>query len=126
MSSCRFSDSAPATGGRPGESPADVLSCRACSTTYHVPAQLSGGEQQRVAIAGAIVNDPDLLLADEPTGALDTSTRDEIFSLFAELNATGLTIVLVTHDREVGSHARRAIDCGTGLLKVLGCSHGLI
>ena len=93
---------------------------------HHVPAQLSGGEQQRVAIARAIVNDPDLLLADEPTGALDTSTRDEIFSLFAELNATGLTIVLVTHDREVGSHARRAIRLRDGTVEGPGCSHGLI
>ena len=93
---------------------------------YHVPAQLSGGEQQRVAIARAIVNDPDLLLADEPTGALDTSTRDEILSLFAELNATGLTIVLVTHDREVASHARRAIRLRDGIVEGPGCPNGLI
>ena len=93
---------------------------------YHVPAQLSGGEQQRVAIARAIVNDPDLLLADEPTGALDTSTRDEILSLFAELNATGLTIVLVTHDREVASHARRAIRLRDGIVEGPRCPNGLI
>ena len=93
---------------------------------YHVPAQLSGGEQQRVAIARAIVNDPDLLLADEPTGALDTSTRDEILSLFAELNATGLTIVLVTHDREVASHARRAIRLRDGIVEGHRCPNGLI
>jgi len=93
---------------------------------YHVPAQLSGGEQQRVALARAIVNDPDLLLADEPTGALDTSTRDEILSLFAELNATGLTIVLVTHDREVASHARRAIRLRDGIVEEPRCPHGPI
>jgi putative ABC transport system ATP-binding protein len=83
---------------------------------HHVPTQLSGGEQQRVAIARAIVNDPDLLLADEPTGSLDTITRDEILSLLAELHSTGLTIVLVTHDRDVGKHAKRAIKLRDGFL----------
>jgi putative ABC transport system ATP-binding protein len=82
----------------------------------HAPTQLSGGEQQRVAIARAIVNDPDLLLADEPTGSLDTSTRDEILSLLAELHSTGLTIVLVTHDRDVGKHAKRAVRLRDGFL----------
>jgi putative ABC transport system ATP-binding protein len=84
---------------------------------HHVPTQLSGGEQQRVAIARAIVNDPDLLLADEPTGALDTNTRDEILSLLAELHSAGLTIVLVTHDREVGARAQRAIRLRDGILE---------
>jgi putative ABC transport system ATP-binding protein len=62
------------------------------------------------------VNDPDLLLADEPTGSLDTTTRDEILSLLAELHSTGLTIVLVTHDRDVGKHAKRAIRLRDGSL----------
>lgn len=75
----------------------------------HSPAQLSGGEQQRVAIARAIVNTPDLLLADEPTGALDTATRDIILALFARLHRTGLTVLLVTHDAEVAAHADRTI-----------------
>jgi putative ABC transport system ATP-binding protein len=84
---------------------------------HHVPAQLSGGEQQRVAIARAIVNGPDLLLADEPTGSLDTNTRDEILSLLAELHSNGLTIVLVTHDRDVGKQAKRAIRLRDGIIE---------
>jgi len=78
--------------------------------------QLSGGEQQRVAIARAIVNHPDLLLADEPTGALDTATRDVILALFAGLNHTGLTVVLVTHDSEVAAHAQRIIRLRDGTI----------
>ena len=84
----------------------------------HFPAQLSGGEQQRVAIARAIVNSPDLLLADEPTGALDTNTRNVILSLFAELHRAGLTVLLVTHDSEVGSWAQRAIRLRDGIVVV--------
>lgn len=82
----------------------------------HMPAQLSGGEQQRVAIARAIVNDPDLLLADEPTGALDTSTRDAVLALLGELQRAALTVVLVTHDPEVASHARRTIKLRDGAI----------
>ena len=82
----------------------------------HSPAQLSGGEQQRIAIARAIVNEPDLLLADEPTGALDTATRDVILALFASLNHGGLTVLLVTHDSEVAAHAERAISLRDGMI----------
>ena len=82
----------------------------------HVPAQLSGGEQQRVAIARAIVNAPDLLLADEPTGALDTSTRDAILALLSELQRAELTVVLVTHDSEVAGSARRTIRLRDGAI----------
>jgi putative ABC transport system ATP-binding protein len=83
---------------------------------HHSPAQLSGGEQQRVAIARAIVNHPDLLLADEPTGALDTATRDIILALFARLHRTGLTVLLVTHDAEVAAHAQRTIRLRDGTI----------
>ena len=73
------------------------------------PTQLSGGQQQRVAIARSLANQPDLLLADEPTGALDTATSSEILSLFEELNGQGLTLLTVTHDPEVAERARRRI-----------------
>ena len=84
----------------------------------HWPHQLSGGEQQRVAIARAIVNEPDLILADEPTGALDTKTSDEILGLFRELHQGSRTIVVVTHSAEVAQCAQRRITLHDG--KIVG------
>lgn len=77
--------------------------------TDHQPSQLSGGQQQRVAIARALVNDPQILLADEPTGALDSKTSDDIMAIFDQLNREGITVILVTHEQEVADHARRQI-----------------
>lgn len=82
-----------------------------------VPAQLSGGEQQRVAIARALLNRPVLLLADEPTGNLDSRTSAEMLRLFQELHAEGLTILLVTHDPEIAAHAQRIIRIRDGLIE---------
>jgi putative ABC transport system ATP-binding protein len=76
---------------------------------YHHPAQLSGGQQQRVAIARALVNNPKILLADEPTGALDSKTSTEIMQLFCSLNRDGITVILVTHEADVAAYARRKI-----------------
>jgi len=82
----------------------------------HWPHQLSGGEQQRVAIARAMVNDPALILADEPTGALDSRTGLEVLAIFQALNRAGRTIVLVTHDARIARHAGRILRLGDGRL----------
>ncbi|TMB14478.1 MAG: ABC transporter ATP-binding protein [Deltaproteobacteria bacterium] len=82
----------------------------------HTSAQLSGGQQQRVAIARALVNRPALLLADEPTGNLDSRTSIEVMSIFQELNEQGLTVLLVTHESDIAEHARRVVTFKDGVV----------
>lgn len=84
----------------------------------HKPNELSGGQRQRVAIARALVNNPSILLADEPTGNLDTKTGDEIMILFEELYRQGNTIILVTHENEIAEHARRIIRLRDGKIEI--------
>ena len=83
---------------------------------HHKPTQLSGGQMQRVAIARAIVNQPDIVLADEPTGALDTETGREIMDLLTELNGQGMTVIVVTHEMEVAGYAERVLKFRDGRL----------
>ena len=90
----------------------------------HLPSQLSGGQQQRVAIARALVNDPDLILADEPTGALDTTTGQEILDLLNEINAGGTALVVVTHDAAVADRMRRTIALSDGRVRSNSSIHG--
>ena len=82
----------------------------------HVPDQLSGGQRQRVAIARAIVTEPTVILADEPTGNLDRRSGDEVIALLEELNASGITLIVVTHDLELGGRARRRLRLADGLV----------
>ena len=83
---------------------------------YHLPSQLSGGQQQRVAIARALVNNPAVILADEPTGNLDTTTSVEVMTLFTELNRRGITIIIVTHEADIAAFTPRRIVFRDGLV----------
>jgi len=82
----------------------------------HLPSQLSGGQQQRVAVARALVGNPSLLLADEPTGALDQKTGAQIMALFQELSDEGRTIIMITHDMNIAAHARRIVRIVDGVI----------
>jgi len=84
---------------------------------YHKPTELSGGQQQRVSIARALANDPNIILADEPTGALDSKTGQEVLSLLSQLNQQGKTIIIITHDMAIAQHARRIIRLKDGLVE---------
>ena len=87
---------------------------------HHHPSQLSGGQQQRVAIARALANHPVLVLADEPTGALDTQTSVDIMHLLQRLNREGITIILVTHEADIAEHAHREIRLRDGMVETDG------
>lgn len=81
------------------------------------PTQLSGGQKQRVAIARALVNRPRILLADEPTGALDTKSGQQVMELFRRLNGEGVSVLMITHDRDIAAHASRRVEIRDGMLK---------
>ena len=93
----------------------DVLNKVGLDTKGHkMPHQLSGGEQQRIVIARALINDPELILADEPTGNLDSRTSEEIMALFEQLHLEGQTIIMVTHEADIAQHADRIIHMRDG------------
>jgi putative ABC transport system ATP-binding protein len=83
---------------------------------FHKPTELSGGQSQRVAIARSLANDPSIILADEPTGNLDSKSGEEIIRLFQELNSRGITLIIVTHDQEIANHSKRIVRLKDGLV----------
>ena len=85
--------------------------------SHHKPNELSGGQSQRVAIARALVNDPSIILADEPTGNLDTKTSYEIMEIFEKIHSEGNTLMLVTHEEDIANHARRVIRLRDGMVE---------
>lgn len=83
----------------------------------HKPPEISGGQRQRVAVARALVNEPALLLADEPTGNLDSATSEDIMGVFTDLNRSGQTIVLVTHEHDIAEYAKRQVHLRDGVIE---------
>jgi len=103
-------------GGIRAKAAAALASVGLADRAHHKPTELSGGQQQRVAIARALVTDPAILMADEPTGNLDTKASEEVMALFQELHRQGRTIVLVTHEPDIARHAERVIHLKDGQL----------
>ncbi len=103
-------------GARQARARAKLAEVGLSEREHHHPAQLSGGQQQRVAIARALINDPVLILADEPTGALDSHTSVEIMALFQDLNREGITVVVVTHEADIARYAGRVLSFRDGRL----------
>jgi putative ABC transport system ATP-binding protein len=102
----------------PRQKAINALECVALGDRIdHQPSQLSGGQQQRVAIARALVTDPTIILADEPTGNLDSTTSAEVMSVFQELNDQGITIILVTHEHDIAEYAKRVVELQDGTIK---------
>ena len=110
-----YADVAPAERDRRAR---EALECVGLSDRADfLPTQLSGGQKQRVAVARAIVNNPRILLADEPTGALDSKSGEQLMQLFCELNSQGMTIIMITHEREVAQYASRILEMRDGVLR---------